>query len=125
MKNAAVRKISILALQNLYEVDDNVPSLSLFTERFCNRIIELADDVDMSVAVSAVGLLKQLLRHQLLADDGLGPLYDLLIDESPLIRRAVGEIIYDHLIAQKFSSSQPIPKGMKNESEVPIGRLRD
>jgi len=122
-KNAAVRKISIMALQNLYEVDDNVPSLSLFTERFCNRMIELADDIDISVAVSAIGLLKQLLRHQLLADEELGPLYDLLIDESPLIRRAVGELVFDHLIAQKFSSSQPMPKGMENESELPLGRL--
>jgi pentatricopeptide repeat protein len=86
-------------------------------------MIELADDIDISVAVSAIGLLKQLLRHQLLADEELGPLYDLLIDESPLIRRAVGELVFDHLIAQKFSSSQPMPKGMENESELPLGRL--
>lgn len=63
LKSAVVRKTSVLALQNLYEVDDNVPSLSLFTERFCNRMIELADDIDVSVAVSAIGLLKQLLRY--------------------------------------------------------------
>lgn len=64
MKSAGVRKASVLALQSLYEVDDNVPSLGLFTERFCNRMIELADDVDVSVAVSAIGLLKQLLRYK-------------------------------------------------------------
>lgn len=46
-----------------------------------------------------------LYRHQLLGDEDLGPLYDLLIDESPLIRHAVGDLVYDHLIAQKFSSS--------------------
>ncbi|MQL93434.1 hypothetical protein Taro_026082 [Colocasia esculenta] len=63
LKSALVRKTSVLALQNLYEVDYNVPSLSLFTERFCNRMIELADDIDVSVAVSAIGLLKQLLRY--------------------------------------------------------------
>lgn len=129
LQNPAVRKTSITALQNLYEVDDNVPSLGLFTERFCSRMIELADDIDISVAVSAIGLLKHLLRykqllwvvlkkilgkllkdlflsrHQLLGDEDLGPLYDLLIDESPLIRHAVGDLVYDHLIAQKFSSS--------------------
>lgn len=138
LKNAAVRKTSVLALQNLYEVDNNVPSLGLFTERFCNRMIELADDVDVSVAVSAIGLLKQLLRfssvsihfiflaahfynknctfgfcrHQLLTDNELGPLYDLLIDEPPMIRRAIGELVYDHLIAQKIKSSQSGSKGM-------------
>jgi cohesin complex subunit SA-1/2 len=62
LKNAGVRRASILALQNLYEVDDNVPTLGLFTERFSNRMIELADDIDVSVAVCAIGLVKKLLR---------------------------------------------------------------
>lgn len=57
-----MRKTSVLALQNLYEVDDNVPTLGLFTERFSSRMIELADDIDISVAVCAIGLVKQLLR---------------------------------------------------------------
>ncbi|XP_008812653.1 sister-chromatid cohesion protein 3 [Phoenix dactylifera] len=114
-KSAAVRKTSVLSLQSLYEVDDNVPLLGLFTERFCNRMIELADDIDISVAVSAIGLLKQLLRHQLLSDDELGPLYDLLIDEPPMIRRAIGELVYDHLIAQKGGDNE--------SSEVHLGRM--
>jgi cohesin complex subunit SA-1/2 len=62
LKNAGVRRASIFALQTLYEVDDNVPTLGLFTERFSNRMIELADDIDVSVAVCAIGLVKQLLR---------------------------------------------------------------
>ncbi|KAI3836422.1 hypothetical protein MKW98_008183 [Papaver atlanticum] len=49
-------------------------------------MIKLADDIDVSVSVCAIGLLKQLLRHQLLSDEDLGPLYDLLIDEPPEIR---------------------------------------
>lgn len=123
-KNAGVRKASILALQNLYEVDDNVPTLSLFTERFSNRMIELADDIDVSVAVCAIGLVKQLLRHQLIPDDDLGPLYDLLIDDPPEIRHAIGALVYDHLIAQKFNTSQTGTKGDENSSsEVHIGRM--
>ena len=62
LQNPAVRKSSISALQALYAVDDHVPSLSLFTARFCNRMVEMADDVDMTVAVNAIGLLKQLLK---------------------------------------------------------------
>ncbi|PKA54936.1 hypothetical protein AXF42_Ash000772 [Apostasia shenzhenica] len=123
-KIAVVRKTSVLALQNLYDVDDNVPSLGLFTERFCNRMIELADDIDISVAVSAIGLIKLLLRHQLLTDEELGPLYDLLIDEPPMIRRAIGELVYDHLIAQNVKGSQ---SGSREEddktSEVHLGRM--
>ncbi|MCL7022243.1 hypothetical protein MKW94_022829, partial [Papaver nudicaule] len=120
-KNAGVRKCSILALQNLYEVDDNVPSLGLFTERFSNRMIELADDIDVSVSVCAIGLLKQLLRQQLLSDEDLNaPLYDLVIDEPPEIRRAIGALVNDHLIAQKFSTL----KGDENDSsDVHLGKL--
>lgn len=62
LKSAGVRKASVLALQNLYDLDDNVPSLGLFTERFSKRMIDLADDVDVSVAVCAIGLVKLLLR---------------------------------------------------------------
>ncbi|OMO77828.1 Armadillo-like helical [Corchorus capsularis] len=120
-KSAGVRKAAVLALQNLYEAEDNVPTLNLFTERFSSRMIELADDIDVSVAVCAIGLVKQLLRHQLIPDDDLGSLYDLLIDDPPEIRRAIGELVYDHLIAQKFNSSQSGSKG--NGSEVHLGRM--
>lgn len=50
-------------------------------------------------------------RHQLIPDDDLGPLYDLLIDDPPEIRRAIGELVFDHLIAQKFNSTQSGSKG--------------
>lgn len=123
-KNAGVRKASVLALQNLYEVDDSVPSLGLFTERFSNRMIELADDIDISVAVCGIGLVKQLLRHQLLNEDDLGSLYDLLIDDPPEIRRAIGSLVYEHLIAQKSNSSQSHSRGNDDDSsEVHLGRM--
>ncbi|KAG5514343.1 hypothetical protein RHGRI_035679 [Rhododendron griersonianum] len=123
-KNAGVRKASVLALQNLYEVDDNVPSLGLFTERFSNRMIELADDIDIPVAVCGIGLVKQLLRHHLLNDDDLGSLYDLLIDEPPEIRRAIGSLVYEHLIARKSNSSQSHSRGDDDDSSVVhLGRM--
>ncbi|KAH9612413.1 hypothetical protein KSS87_005628 [Heliosperma pusillum] len=121
-KSAAVRKASIGGLQSLYEVDDNLPSLDLFTQRFSNRMIDLADDIDVSVAVCSIGLVKHLLRHQLLKDDDLGPLYDLLVVEPPEIRRAIGELVYDHLIAQKSNSSQSHSKDTSS-SLVTISRL--
>ncbi|CAL9237342.1 unnamed protein product [Arabidopsis halleri] len=123
-KNAGVRKASLLALRKLYETDENVPTLGLFTERFSNRMIEMADDVDMSAAVCAIGLVKQLLRHQLIPDDDLGPLYDLLIDQPQEIRRAIGELVYDHLIAQKFNSSPSSLTGHDDSSsEIHIFRM--
>lgn len=122
-KSAGVRKASVLSLQNLYEADDNVPSLGLFTERFYKRMLELADDIDISVAVCAIGLVKQLLRHQLVPDEELGSLYDLLIDDPPDIRRAIGALVYDHLIAQKFNSSQPSSGDDNDSSKIHLGRM--
>ncbi|XP_073150312.1 sister-chromatid cohesion protein 3 [Henckelia pumila] len=123
-KSAGVRKASVLALQNLYEVDDNVPSLNLFTERFYKRMLELADDIDISVSVCAIGLVKQLLRHQLVPDEELGSLYDLLIDDPPEVRHAIGALVYDHLIAQKFNDSQPHSAASDNDSsEIHINRM--
>ncbi|GJS82740.1 retrotransposable element Tf2 [Tanacetum coccineum] len=49
-KSVGVIKASILALQDVYDVDGNVPSLRLFTERFYKRMLDLADDNDISVA---------------------------------------------------------------------------
>ncbi|GJZ63772.1 sister-chromatid cohesion protein 3 [Tanacetum coccineum] len=69
-KSAAVRKASILALQAVYDVDDYVPSLGPFTLRFYKRMLDLADDNDISVAECAISLSKQL-KHQLLLDDDL------------------------------------------------------
>lgn len=50
-------------------------------------------------------------RHQLLNEDDLGSLYDLLIDDPPEIRRAIGSLVYEHLIAQRYNSSQPNSRG--------------
>ncbi|KAL4558817.1 hypothetical protein LXL04_037019 [Taraxacum kok-saghyz] len=122
-KNAGVRKASVLALQNLYDVDDNVPSLGLFTERFNKRMLDLADDINLSVAVCAISLVKQLLRHQLVPDDDLGSLYDLLIDDPPEIRHAIGALVYDHVVAQKFNNSQPRSSEEADSSHVQLLRM--
>lgn len=50
-------------------------------------------------------------RHQLVPDEELGSLYDLLIDDPPEVRHAIGALVYDHLIAQKFNDSQPCSAG--------------
>ncbi|XVF25939.1 hypothetical protein REPUB_Repub13aG0257100 [Reevesia pubescens] len=71
-----------------------------FSKRFSNRIIEMVDDVDLNVAVSSIGLIKQLVRHQLLPDDNLHPLYDdLLIDSKPEIRHVIGELDWKCIIS--------------------------
>ncbi|KAK6164775.1 hypothetical protein DH2020_001639 [Rehmannia glutinosa] len=106
------------------KVDDYVPSRDLLTKRFYKRMIELADDIDISVSVCAIGLVKQLLRHQLVPDKELGPLYDLLIDDPADVRHTIGALVYDHLIAQKFNKTQSRSTGSDSDSsEVHISRM--
>jgi cohesin complex subunit SA-1/2 len=62
MQDAHVRQTAVIALRNLYEVEDNIASLELFTQRFSGRMLELAEDIDEHVAVEAVKLIKELLR---------------------------------------------------------------
>lgn len=57
-------------------------------------------------------------RHQLIPEDDLAPLYDLLIDDPPEIRHAIGALVYDHLIAQKFTASQSGSRGLKSIHEL-------
>lgn len=45
-------------------------------------------------------------RHQRVPEEELSSLYDLLIDDPPEIRRAIGALVYDNLIAQRLNSSQ-------------------
>ncbi|GAU39099.1 hypothetical protein TSUD_320740 [Trifolium subterraneum] len=62
--------------------------------------------------------------HQLIAEDDLGHLYDLLIDDPPEIRHATGALVYDHLITQKFNSSQSGSRGENdNSSKVHLDRM--
>lgn len=57
-------------------------------------------------------------RHQLISEDDLGPLYDLLIDDPPEIRHAIGALVFEHLIAQKFTTSQSGSRGLKSIHEL-------
>ncbi len=50
------------ALQPLYEQDDLLPKLELFTSRFKNRIVEMSLDKDYDVAVSAIKLLTSIIK---------------------------------------------------------------
>ncbi|OMO64970.1 stromal antigen [Corchorus olitorius] len=123
-KIAGVRKASVLALQNLYDQVANSAQLTkTFCKKFSNRIIELVDDIDVNVAVSSIGLIRQLLRHELLDGDNLQPLYDdLVIDDKPEIRHAIGELLYDHLIAENMNSL--IQSGAKgNDSQDHLDKM--
>ncbi len=50
----------------------------------------------------------------MLSDEDLGSLYDLLIDDAPQIRHAVGDLVYDHLICPASEGSAFLPDLLKS-----------
>uniref|UniRef100_A0A2N9GLG3 Uncharacterized protein n=1 Tax=Fagus sylvatica TaxID=28930 RepID=A0A2N9GLG3_FAGSY len=106
-KNAGVRRASILALQNLYELHGNLPIMSEFSAKYSKRMIDLTEDIDVSVAVCAIRFVNQLLRQQIISDTTVAlDLLELATDDPPQIRRAIGELFYDYVIGQKLYTSQ-------------------
>lgn len=116
-KVPTVRLSSISALCALYENDDFIPALGLFTERFLDRMVELVEDIDIEVAVKALDLLQQLMKHQPIGEERILPFYELLFDESPQIRHAVGKIIYELRVAPagRFSGVGTSGRGSKGK----------
>lgn len=53
-----MRLAAVEAVASLYENEDNVPALSLFSDRFVPRALKMAEDVDEEVAVAALELVK-------------------------------------------------------------------
>lgn len=62
-KVADCRLKCLQALQPLYEEDDLLPKLELFTSRFKNRIIEMSLDKDPEVSVNAIKLLTNIIKY--------------------------------------------------------------
>jgi cohesin complex subunit SA-1/2 len=60
-KVAECRLKCLQALQPLYEDEDLLPRLELFTSRFKNRIIEMSLDINYDVSVAAIKLLTSII----------------------------------------------------------------
>ncbi|OQS07362.1 cohesin subunit [Thraustotheca clavata] len=67
-KSAKVRSTVLDSLQNIYDTED-VAKLEVFTSRFLRRYLEMCDDVDDDVVLSAIQLISKLDRLQMLNDE--------------------------------------------------------
>ena len=89
-----VRLEAVRALEDAYEQGDHIGSLQSFTSRFKTRIIQMAtSDVDVSVRVSVIHVLRSIDSHGLLEDDQRGKLCLLIFDEDPRIRKGVSGFV--------------------------------
>lgn len=87
---AATRIEVIKQLRRLYQDKNKIGGLKTFTERFRNRMVEMAlQDAEPSVRISAIELLNVLRDHGLLEPDQIDELGALIYDAEDKVRRAI------------------------------------
>lgn len=88
---AHTRLVIVTQLRSLYENKDNIAGLHSFTERFRQRIVEMAaQDADVSVRASAVELLDLIRNAGLLDPEDVDTVGKLVFDSEPAVRKAAG-----------------------------------
>ncbi|KAJ5713659.1 uncharacterized protein N7483_010840 [Penicillium malachiteum] len=87
----SIRLIALSQLLPLYEKKDNVGVLNSFTERFRQRIVEIAvQDAEPTVRVAAVELLMHIRDGGLLEPGDIDSIGRLVFDLDPRVRKAAG-----------------------------------
>ncbi|KAJ5102086.1 hypothetical protein NUU61_004308 [Penicillium alfredii] len=88
---ASTRLVVLTQLLPLYENRDNIAGLHSFTDRFRQRIVEIAvQDADISVRVAAVELLNLFREAGLLEPGDIDAVGRLVFDMDPRIRTTAG-----------------------------------
>ncbi|KAJ5165969.1 hypothetical protein N7492_006265 [Penicillium capsulatum] len=88
---ASTRMVALMQLLPLYENKDNIGVLHSFTERFRQRIVEIAtQDADINVRVTAIELLNHLREGGLLEPSDVDAIGHLIFDVDLRIRKAAG-----------------------------------
>jgi len=89
---AHTRLAALMQLIPLYENKDNIGVLHSFTERFRQRIVEIAvQDADVNVRVVAIELLNHLREGGLLEADDIDAVGRLVFDVDPRVRKTAGQ----------------------------------
>ncbi|KDR77313.1 hypothetical protein GALMADRAFT_267467 [Galerina marginata CBS 339.88] len=92
--NNHVRLEAVKALSGVYDQAEYIPSLTLFTERFKTRLLEMAtSDVDLSIRVAVIHVLGDIEGHFPLEEEQKERLCLLLFDEEPKVRKAVSPLV--------------------------------
>ncbi|KAK5864520.1 hypothetical protein PBY51_015757 [Eleginops maclovinus] len=98
-KQSPVRLQCVLALQALYQEEEFIGRLELFTSRFKERMLNMVLDKDQEVAVEVVNLL---LLIQQMTEDGLkeeecGHIYPLVYASNRALASAAGNFLFNKL----------------------------
>lgn len=114
-KVAECRLKCLQALQPLYEDEDLLPRLELFTSRFKNRIIEMSLDVNYDVSVAAIKLLTSIITYNdsALEDKDCENLYELVYHTNRQVAQAAGEFLNQKLFIKVENPPVEFKRGKK------------
>ncbi|KNC48890.1 uncharacterized protein AMSG_04634 [Thecamonas trahens ATCC 50062] len=120
-KDANVRLAALKALRGLYDDSNAITALSSFTERFRGRILEMAKDSSVNVAVEALGTLSALLETSMLEQSDIDAVYFYISVENRKIRTEAAHFVRKHLF-DIIIASQLLPG--QSDDEVDKARVR-
>ena len=103
------------ALQPLYDQEDLLTRLELFTSRFKNRIVEMSLDKEYEVSVNAIRLLTCIVSQNdtALEDKDCENIYELVYHTNRQISQAAGEFLNKKLFAKIDNPQLEFKKGKK------------
>lgn len=109
-----VRLQVLKVLEKLYENEDYIENLELFTGRFKNRLIHMTLDVDNDVAVQAIKIASILYRYDVLDEDDCSQVEQLVYCDQRRMAHAAGEFLASRIIRLSIEASpKKLRKGHK------------
>ena len=95
---ATVRSEVVKQLLRLYKSKDSVGRLRAFTDRFRERMVEMAtQDADISIRASMIELLDLIREMGLLEPDDIDTVGRMIFDTDPKVRRAVAGFFAENI----------------------------
>ena len=93
-KEATVRCAAVHALVTIYEVEGAAETLSLFTQRFQARLINMIEDSSPLVIAHTFKLMHKFADMLVLEADVLDNLWEMVVSNDTQVRRAAGLFFY-------------------------------
>lgn len=123
-KVSDVRLKCLQALLPLYDRGEIARKMELFTNKFKNRIVQMANDKDSEVAVQAIKLIIQIQRHhsELLADRDCESIYELVFVSNRGVAVAAGEFLNERLFQVDDSIDYRSRRGKRLSANTPLIR---
>ena len=123
--DSQVRLQSLFALQPIYGSQDYTDKLTLFTEKFKDRIIRMTLDSDIEVSVEAVNLLTLLIRYhpEVISDSDCEQVFLLIYSGHRKVGQAAGAFLLECLEARGHYSEIESTKSKRGKSRRPTAFL--